>query len=136
MGNVTFSLSMSLDGFVAGPNDEIDPLHDWLFSGEHESRHASFAKLSAASRAVLDERIASIGASVVGRNTFEVSGRCGGTPPFAIRRSSGRGARGRHAPAVHGDPLRAQTADQERRRHVRNRSLHVHVLRRIHRRAQ
>ena len=28
MTNVTFSLSMSLDGFVAGPNDEIDPLHE------------------------------------------------------------------------------------------------------------
>jgi dihydrofolate reductase len=84
MGNVTFSLSMSLDGFVAGPNDEIDPLHDWLVNGEYESRHASFAKLSEASRAVLDEGIASVGACVVGRNTFEASGRWGGTPPFAI----------------------------------------------------
>jgi hypothetical protein len=54
------------------------------FSGRQSSHRAWATKLSEASRAVLDERIASIGASVVGRNTFEVSGRWGGTPPFAI----------------------------------------------------
>jgi hypothetical protein len=30
MGKVFLSLSISLDGYVAGPNDEIEPLHDWL----------------------------------------------------------------------------------------------------------
>jgi hypothetical protein len=34
MGKVFLSLSMSLDGYVAGPNDEIKPLHDWLFNGD------------------------------------------------------------------------------------------------------
>ncbi|MDA0160366.1 hypothetical protein OM076_08825 [Solirubrobacter ginsenosidimutans] len=45
MSNVTFSLSMSLDGFVAGPHDEIDPLHDWLFSGEHPRPLNAWLKL-------------------------------------------------------------------------------------------
>jgi dihydrofolate reductase len=81
MTKVTFSLSMSLDGFVAGPNDEIDPLHDWLFSGEHPSR-SGFGSMTEESRAVLDAGIAEVGAVVVGRKTFEVSGRWGGTGPF------------------------------------------------------
>src|SRR3954471_4470187 len=81
MSNVTFSLSMSLDGFVAGPNDEIDPLHDWLFSGEHPSR-SGFGSMTEESRAVLDGGLDNLGAVVVGRNTFEVSGRWGGTGPF------------------------------------------------------
>ena len=30
MGAVVLDITMSLDGFVAGPNDEIDPIHDWV----------------------------------------------------------------------------------------------------------
>lgn len=63
MSNVTVSLSMSLDGFVAGPNDEIDPLHDWLFGGEAESRHGHGLKLSETSREVIDEALGATGAS-------------------------------------------------------------------------
>jgi dihydrofolate reductase len=81
MSNVTFSLSMSLDGFVAGPNDEIDPLHDWLFAGEHPSR-SGFGRMTEESRALLDAGIADLGAVVAGRTTFEVSERWGGTGPF------------------------------------------------------
>jgi dihydrofolate reductase len=81
MTNVTFSLSMSLDGFVAGPNDEIDPLHDWLFGGEHESA-AGFGRMSEESRDVMDTAIGLLGAVVVGRNTFEASGRWDGKPLF------------------------------------------------------
>jgi dihydrofolate reductase len=82
MNNVSVSLSMSLDGFVAGPNDQIDPLHDWLFAGEHASRFGHGLRMSEASRAFLDAGIADLGACVVGRNTFEAAGRWGGKPPF------------------------------------------------------
>lgn len=84
MSNVSISLSMSLDGFVAGPNDEIDPLHDWLFTGEHESRFGHGLRMSETSRALLDAVIAGHGACVVGRTTFETAGRWGGKPPFDI----------------------------------------------------
>jgi dihydrofolate reductase len=84
MSSVTLSLSMSLDGFVAGPNDEIDPLHDWLFGGDAESRHGHGLKLSETSREVIDEALGATGACVAGRRTFEVSGRWGGSPPFPI----------------------------------------------------
>jgi dihydrofolate reductase len=81
MTNVTFNLSMSLDGFVAGAHDEIDPLHDWLIGGEKPSRFG-FGSMTEESRAVLDAGIDDLGAIVVGRNTFEVSGRWHGTPLF------------------------------------------------------
>jgi dihydrofolate reductase len=81
MNNVTFSLSMSLDGFVAGPSDEIDPLHDWLFGGEHQSR-SGFGSMTEESRALLDAGIDELGAVVAGRNTFEASERWGGSGPF------------------------------------------------------
>jgi dihydrofolate reductase len=81
MTNVNFALSMSLDGFVAGPNDEIDPLHDWLFGGEHPSR-SGFGSMTEESRAVLDAGLDKLGAVVAGRGTFEVSKRWGGTGPF------------------------------------------------------
>ena len=46
MGKVTFNMSMSLDGFVAGPNDGPenglgdggDRLFEWYFSGNTEIR--------------------------------------------------------------------------------------------------
>lgn len=36
MGKVVFNMSMSLDGFVAGPNDEVDRLFAWYFAGDTE----------------------------------------------------------------------------------------------------
>ncbi len=36
MGNVIAYMSMSLDGFVAGPNDQVDHLHAWSMAGETE----------------------------------------------------------------------------------------------------
>jgi hypothetical protein len=44
MGKVVVDLSMSLDGFITGPNDSIelplgengDQLHDWIFGGSNE----------------------------------------------------------------------------------------------------
>jgi len=32
MGKVILDMSMSLDGFIAGPNDESGGLHDYFFS--------------------------------------------------------------------------------------------------------
>lgn len=34
MGKAAPDIVASLDGFVAGLNDEIDPLHDWVFTGK------------------------------------------------------------------------------------------------------
>jgi dihydrofolate reductase len=68
-------MSMSLDGFIAGPNegpgnglgDGGQRLHDWVFKGERTGADAQ----------VFDEMLAT-GAVVSGRPTFELAGRWGG----------------------------------------------------------
>ena len=36
MGKVFFYMTVSVDGFVAGPADEVDRLFRWYFSGDTE----------------------------------------------------------------------------------------------------
>jgi hypothetical protein len=40
MGIVLSTHSISLDGFMAQPDGKPGPLHEWLWAGEHPSRHA------------------------------------------------------------------------------------------------
>ena len=74
-----FKISMSLDGFVAGPSQSVnDPigiggmrLHEWIFPlaawrGPQGEAGGEFN----ASNAVVEESIANIGATVMGRNMF------------------------------------------------------------------
>jgi len=61
MGQVILDVSMSLDGFIAGPNHEIEPLHDWIF----EER-------ATAGKALLEEALAATGAVIMGRRTFDL----------------------------------------------------------------
>lgn len=83
MGVVLASHSMSLDGFIAHPDGQPGPLHDWLWAGEHRSRHAETMKLSEASREWFDSAVDRVGATVVGRRTYDDSGGWGGRLPFA-----------------------------------------------------
>jgi len=90
MGKVILDMSMSLDGFIAGPNDGIGKplgdggaiLHDWLFNGKMASRYNDFFKLSSSSREVFDESIETTGAIVVGKRTFDVVEGWGGSHPI------------------------------------------------------
>lgn len=84
MGDVFLALSMSLDGYVAGPNDNVEPLHRWLFGGDAASRHGHGMSMAAASRDVVDDYFDHTGACVAGRTTFELSRRWGGQTPFPI----------------------------------------------------
>ena len=92
MGKVTFNMTMSLDGFVAGPNDGPenglgdggDGLFTWYFSGDTEvfmSEGVPPLKVSKHSAEILKEAIGSIGAGVWGRRTFDIAHAWGGNPP-------------------------------------------------------
>jgi dihydrofolate reductase len=78
MGKVTCEISMSLDGFIAGPNvrvgngmgDEGDRLHAWRFGAKTE-----------ADDAIVEERNASTGAVVIGKRMFDVGFEPWGDPP-------------------------------------------------------
>ncbi len=89
--SVVFAMmSVSLDGFVAGPNggpglglDVNEPIFDWYYSGDQPSRQYpdhGFS-LDDLNLAVIDFAGARTGAVVAGRATFEASGRWGGAGP-------------------------------------------------------
>jgi len=92
MGKVIVDLSMSLDGFITGPNDSIDlplgeggeRLHDWIFSGSPE-RSGTSPRTSATgiNRAIMVEAFRDTGATVMGRRWFDIGEKpWGDDPPF------------------------------------------------------
>lgn len=58
MGKVFIDMAMSLDGFIAGPNNDDAGLHDWYFAP------------AGSAPAVIDELLQNIGAMVLGRRAF------------------------------------------------------------------
>jgi dihydrofolate reductase len=76
---------MSLDGFIAGPNEGPDNglgdggnrLHEWCFPGGGDDFEAAVARLRGVNRQIYDESM-STGAVVAGRQTFEPAGGWGG----------------------------------------------------------
>jgi dihydrofolate reductase len=66
------SMSMSVDGFVAGPSDEVDQLFAW------------YATLSEASGALLQDVGAKLRAVVTGRRTFDIAEGWGGQHPLGV----------------------------------------------------
>ena len=86
MSSTVLYMSMSLDGFIAGPNegpdnalgDGGDRLHEWVFPGaEGGDFEAAVARLRGVNRQIYDEFM-STGAVVAGRGTFEPAGGWGG----------------------------------------------------------
>ncbi len=86
MGKVILRISMSLDGFIAGPQDDLEHLFKWYFSGNteiatHDGRH--LLKLSPQSARVVEQLRQTSGAMVVGRRVFDFAGAWDGHPPIA-----------------------------------------------------
>ena len=83
MSHSVLSMSMSLDGFIAGPDDDAtqglgaggECLHDWL--GDNGGDDAAGFRPAGPSAAVFDELMAT-GAVLVGRRTFDLAGRWDG----------------------------------------------------------
>jgi dihydrofolate reductase len=90
MGKVILDISMSLDGFITGPNDNgKQPLgeggmaiQNWLFSGDQPSRYNDFFRLSGTNREVFDSPIPNTGAMIVGRRTFDIVNGWEGSHPI------------------------------------------------------
>jgi len=85
MSKTVLYMSMSLDGFIAGPNDGPGNglgdgghrLHEWFLTSAGASHDRARDHLSGVNRVVMDE-VMSTGAVVVGRRTFELAGGWGG----------------------------------------------------------
>lgn len=97
MAKLRMKISISLDGFVAGPNQSIkDPLgqggmrlHHWAFAlDEWRRMHGQSGGVVNESSKVVEESLANIGATIMGRNMFggpgdsEWRGWWGENPPF------------------------------------------------------
>ena len=82
MGKVIVSKSMSLDGFVAGPNISVDApmgdgglrLHEWFLNAPAGSENAEMMR----------ESSAAIGAVVLGKRTFDIGVGLWGDTPFPV----------------------------------------------------
>src|SRR5688572_1703943 len=70
-------MSMSLDGFIAGPNEDPGRLHEWVLTGGDADDKGVFGRLAGVNGQVVDEFMAT-GAVVAGRGTFEPAGGWGG----------------------------------------------------------
>jgi dihydrofolate reductase len=91
MSSTVLYMSMSLDGFVADPNESPDRLHEWLLPGGGDDLDAAVGRLRGVNRQIFDEFM-STGAVVAGRGTFEPAGRWGGdhhdgVPIFILSRN-------------------------------------------------
>ncbi len=95
MGKVTTGLSMSLDGFIAGPNDGPErPLGEggerlfaWYSSGDTEyglPGTEMVFRVSPQSAELLREAHTKMGAFVTGRRTFDITNGWGGSPPLGV----------------------------------------------------
>jgi dihydrofolate reductase len=89
MGDLVVNLTMSLDGFIAGPNDGPgNPLgdggarlFDWWTAGTERVGPDDRFRPPAASRPVVEEMF-SCGAIITGRRTFDVAGGWDGWHPL------------------------------------------------------
>jgi dihydrofolate reductase len=79
MSKLKFAISMSLDGFIAGPNQSVkDPLgvggeklHEWAFPLKaFREMHGHEGGEVNESNSVIEERFANVGATIMGRNMF------------------------------------------------------------------
>ncbi|WP_138734738.1 dihydrofolate reductase family protein [Modestobacter excelsi] len=87
MGTVVSSASMSLDGFVALPDDTPGPLFDWYDAGDVEvttARDDLTFHLTPESAAHWLSWVQSLGALVVGRRLFDLTDGWEGTHPLGV----------------------------------------------------
>lgn len=82
MGKVSIDMSMSLDGFVAGPNVSVEQpmgesgerLHEWLFNTARSEIDVEIER----------QMFATTGAVILGKRTFEVGVGEWGDTPFPV----------------------------------------------------
>jgi dihydrofolate reductase len=90
MGKVVADITMSLDGFITGPDDGPgrglgeggECLHNWVMGRpwRYDDEGRRFDPLDV-DREVLWEAMGSIGAGIIGRRMFDITGGWGGNPP-------------------------------------------------------
>ncbi|HEX6580680.1 MAG TPA: dihydrofolate reductase family protein [Actinomycetota bacterium] len=92
MTMVVAAITISLDGYVTGPNDGPgrglgdggERLHDWVFGGPWSYEAEPSGEATGADKEYLDGAMARAGAVVVGRGMYEAAEAWGGQNPFGV----------------------------------------------------
>lgn len=92
MTKVAAAITISLDGYVTGPNDGPgqglgeggERLHFWVFGGPWTYEGDPKGEAIGADKEYLDEGLGRAGAVVVGRNMYEAAEAWGGSNPFGV----------------------------------------------------
>ena len=92
MGKVIASITTSLDGYYAGPDDGPgrglgiggERLHYWVFGGPWTYDAEPEGEATGVDAQLLKEWTSRLGAVVAGRSTYEAADRWGGTNPWDI----------------------------------------------------
>ncbi len=92
MGRVVMCASVSVDGFIAGDDDQPGPIFDRLTGGD-VPLDDGFPKVSQASRDLTRAHWDSIGVTIAGRRVFDLTDGWGGVPPSGSTTSSSPTAR-------------------------------------------
>ena len=90
MAKVVVDISMSLDGFVAGPHDGLgrglgeggEPIHNWIMGGPWTYAGGPPFHASGVDQEILSESFAAVGAVIVGRRMYDVVDGWGDESPF------------------------------------------------------
>jgi dihydrofolate reductase len=91
VGQVLATITTSLDGYVAGPDDGPgcglgvggERLHYWVFGGPwtYETER-DLGEMSGVDKEFFDDLVAEFGAGICGRGMYDAAGGWGGTNPF------------------------------------------------------
>ena len=91
MGKVSAGATMSLDGFIAGPNDSgFDLLFKWYGAGDVEvpmpdaTAGVPASRVAPASAELMRREQAGLGALVVGRHLYDLTNGWGGRHPLGV----------------------------------------------------
>ncbi|MBI5304944.1 MAG: dihydrofolate reductase [Chloroflexi bacterium] len=87
MAKTIVAQTMSLDGFIAAPDDDVSPIFGWYMAGDTDLPIVGVPRVfqvSKASAALIRKEWDSIGAIVTGRRDFDVSDAWGGIPPLGV----------------------------------------------------
>ncbi|HET9493351.1 MAG TPA: dihydrofolate reductase family protein [Chloroflexia bacterium] len=87
MATVFAGFTMSLDGFIANPDDSTEGLFDWFASGDTEyllPGGKMTVRLSPASAMVMRDIWQRVGAVVAGRRMFDIAHGWGGSHPLNV----------------------------------------------------
>src|ERR1700694_3228131 len=92
MAKVVAGITMSIDGYITGPNDgpgnglgdEGERLHNWVFGGRWTYADEARPEPTGEDAVWLAHVTSMIGAVVGGRRTYEAAGHWGGQNPWGL----------------------------------------------------